>query len=143
MASASPLDSFLGNGIIRPFQRDKKNDFANASGARLVRSTVGQVLGTQAQGETANGELPWRHEFGSLIYLLKHRKGRLVAELGRQYAQDALAKWEPRVVITQVDPVFDSEARAVSFKLTVDLISENAPGNQVLIPGVEIEIPII
>lgn len=143
MASASPLDSFLGNGIIRPFQRDKKNDFANASGPRLVRSTVGQILGTQAEGEVANGELPWRHGFGSQMYLLKHRKGRIVAELGRQYAQDALARWEPRVVVTQVDPVFDSENRVASFKITVDLISENAPGNQVLIPGVEVEIPII
>lgn len=143
MALTSPLDSFLGNGIIRPFQRDKKNDFANASGKRLVSSTIGQILGTQAQGQVANGEIRWRQDFGSLFYLLKHRKGRIVKELGRQYAQDALNRWEPRVVVTKVVPVFDSERRLASFKITADLIDENVPGNQVLIPGVEAEIPII
>lgn len=142
--STTPLDELLGRGILLPFQRDLKNDFANGGGRRLVQSAVKFVIGTDAQGELAEGEIPWRPEFGSLLYLLKHRKGRIVNELIRQYAQDALARWEPRIVITNVSGVdFDRQRRLASAKLSVSLINENNPRNQVLIEGVEVEIPII
>src|ERR1044072_5522330 len=79
----SPLDSFLGYGLITPFRRDLKNDFANAGGVELVKSCVSQILGTRAASDYVQGELPWRPRFGSLIYLAKHRKGPLLDDLVR------------------------------------------------------------
>jgi phage baseplate assembly protein W len=46
----------------------------------------------------ASGELPWRPEFGSNLYLLRNRQNDgTLADLARTYVVDALARWEPRV----------------------------------------------
>ena len=39
-------NEFLGFGLLRPFRRDRKADFAAAGGEALLRSAVGQILGT-------------------------------------------------------------------------------------------------
>ena len=44
--AAQPDHSPFGFGLLRPFQRDRRSDFAAAGGERVVRSAVGQVLGT-------------------------------------------------------------------------------------------------
>jgi len=94
---------FLGFGLLRPFRRDLKADFAADGGERLVRSAVGQILGTMASSDFTQGELPWRTEFGSLLHLLRHRRNDAVLqELARVYVVDALKRWEPRVVVTSV-----------------------------------------
>ena len=94
---------FLGFGLLRPFRRDLKADFAADGGERLVRSAVGQILGTMAGSDFTQGEMPWRTEFGSLLYLLRHRRNDAVLqELARVYVVDALKRWEPRVVVTSV-----------------------------------------
>jgi hypothetical protein len=95
--------SFLGFGLVRPFVRDQKGDFATAEGVALVRACVGQVLGTVGSSQTTQGELPWRPEFGSLLTLLRHRANDPVtAQLARVYVADALARWEPRVRVKSV-----------------------------------------
>jgi len=48
---------FLGFGLVRPFQRDGRADFAAAGGEQLVRSAVGQVLGTVGAFELTLGEM--------------------------------------------------------------------------------------
>ena len=94
---------FLGFGLLRPFRRDLKADFAADGGERLVRSAVGQILGTMAGSDFTQGELPWRTEFGSLLHLLRHQRNDAVLnELARVYVVDALKRWEPRVVVTSV-----------------------------------------
>jgi len=94
---------FLGFGLLRPFRRDLKADFAADGGERLVRSAVGQILGTMASSDFTQGELPWRTEFGSLLHLLRHRRNDAVLqELARVYVVDALKRWEPRVVVSSV-----------------------------------------
>lgn len=137
---ATPV--FLGFGLIRPFRRDLKNDFASAGGERLVRSSVGQILGTKAQGERAFGELPWRPDFGSKFYLLKFKKEPVLSELARVYAQESLRLWEPRVRVSSARPTFNRDRREMRVRIKFDLIDVNAPGNNVLIPGVENEIPV-
>ncbi len=47
-SAAAPL-AFLGVGLLRPFQRDRKNDFAKGSGAALISSRIGQILGTKSK----------------------------------------------------------------------------------------------
>jgi len=47
--------------------------------------------------------MPWRTEFGSLLHRLQHQKNdSVLQELGRVYVIDALKRWEPRVVVTDV-----------------------------------------
>jgi len=138
----NPAEAFIGVGIIRPFQRDKKNDYASAGGRRLVASCVGQVIGTDAQSEVSRGELPWRTDFGSWVHLLRHRKGPATVELLRAYIQDAVKRWEPRVSFTRTIPVFDGPQRLLSAKVRFDLIAENRPGNQVTLSDQEVEVSI-
>jgi uncharacterized protein len=94
------MQEFLGFGLLRPFRRDQKADFAAAGGGALIRSAVGQILGTVGSSDFTQGELPWRTEFGSLLHLLRHQKNdRVLQELARVYVVDALKRWEPRVVM--------------------------------------------
>jgi hypothetical protein len=53
-------NEFLGFGLLRPFRRDLKADFASDGGERVIRSAVGQILCTMAGSEFTQGELPWR-----------------------------------------------------------------------------------
>lgn len=50
-------ESAAGFGLIRPFQRDRKADFAAGSGEALVRSAVGQIPGTMASSDFTQGEV--------------------------------------------------------------------------------------
>jgi phage baseplate assembly protein W len=105
-AARSGLPSFLGSGLLRPFRRDEKNDFASGSGADLVAACVGQVLGTRASGPSGVGELPWRPEFGSAdLNALRHAQNDdALADLGVVYVGEALRRWEPRARVTRVTP---------------------------------------
>lgn len=138
---------FWGSGIVRPFRRDQKSDIANASGLALIKACVGQVLATRAAGQLSaaisgamvvyGGELRWRPEFGSKLYILKHAKGGPLSELARYYCADALAKWEPRVTNVNAIATFYPLSYSVEINLVYDVISKNAPGNQVLVQGVQ------
>jgi phage baseplate assembly protein W len=92
-ATANPL----GAGIVRPFRRTEKADFASDSGPPEVASAVGQILGTR------KGSLPWRPEFGSDIELLRHMANDpTLVELARIYVEEPLRRWEPRIQLTDV-----------------------------------------
>lgn len=102
-SNANPA-SALGNGVVRPFMRDGRGDFAVKSGVELVQAAVGQILGTVASSDFTQGELPWRPEFGSLLYLLRHSPNTpALDEIARTYVIDALNTWEPRVQVTDVE----------------------------------------
>lgn len=101
---ASGLQSQLGRGVIHPFRRDKKGDFASAVGKDAVTAGVTQILGTIARSQVASGEVPWRGEFGSLAHLLVHGQNTPeIVELANHYVVDALARWEPRAQVKQTD----------------------------------------
>lgn len=106
LSSRDPLAPFLGYGLITPFQRDRKDDFAQDGGAKLVASAVRQVLGTRGATQTSQGELPWRTEFGSQLHLLRHvNNDQVAAELARVYVTEAITRWEPRANVTNVEVV--------------------------------------
>jgi uncharacterized protein len=134
------MQEFLGFGLLRPFRRDQKADFAAAGGEAVVRSAVGQILGTVGASDFTQGELPWRTEFGSLLHLLRHQKNdRVLEELARVYVVDALRRWEPRVVVTSVQVMREQQdgENVLAIRLRYNLISTNVPGNNVLPAGVE------
>ena len=133
-------NEFLGFGILRPLRRDKKNDWAAAGGEALVRSAVGQILGTMAASNFTQGELPWRTEFGSLLHLLRHQKNDAVLqELARVHVADALKRWEPRVQLTsvQVTRERDRGENVLALRIRYNIIDRNVPGNSVLVAGLE------
>lgn len=133
-------NEFLGFGLLRPFRRDLKADFASDGGERVIRSAVGQILGTMAGSDFTQGELPWRTEFGSLLHLLRHQRNDAVLnELARVYVVDALKRWEPRVVVTSVKVTRERQEgeNVLALRLRYNIISTNVPGNNVLLEGVE------
>jgi len=88
----------IGHGILCPFQRDGKGDFANGSGVPLLSSDITQLLGIIGPSVTEPGEVPWRTELGTRLIGLKHRG--IHQELTRSSAEHmtsgAIRRWEPR-----------------------------------------------
>jgi phage baseplate assembly protein W len=116
-------------GVLLPFRRDRKRDFAMGDGAELVVSKVRQVLGTEGAALHSSGELPWRTSFGSALYLLRHQNNDVVlAELGRMNIRDALRRWLPAVQVVDVTV----EALGTSLKLHVKVATR--AGTTVVIP---------
>jgi len=131
---------FLGFGLTRPFQRDGRADFNAAGGEAVIRSAVGQILGTIGASEITPGEVPWRTEFGSLLYRLRHQKNdSVLQELARVYVVDALKRWEPRIVVTAVTVgrLRQGGENVLAIRIRYDVISTNTPGNDVILSGIE------
>jgi len=130
----------LGRGLLRPFRRDEKNDFANAEGEELVRACVGQVLSMKATSPKAVGELEWDPKRGSLLYMLVHRNNDMVQrELARVYVVDTIRAFEPRIAIRAMR--ITSEPReeggsALIIRLRYDLLAANSSTNQVVREGI-------
>lgn len=152
-ATTSPTDrtirrvaqAQLGTGLVRPFRRDEKNDFANLTGEPLVRACVAQILGMEGanpDNPTVQGELEWDPARGSLLYLLRQKQNSLVtAELGRVYVADAIARFEPRIRLKAVkvskDRSPDGEENVLVIRVLYDVLSTNQAGNQVLFSGID------
>jgi phage baseplate assembly protein W len=87
-------------GLLSPFRRDRKRDFASDDGDALLASKVMQVLGTESASASASGELPWRTAFGTPLQRLRHMNNDVaLAELARVYVRDALRTWIPEVAL--------------------------------------------
>lgn len=142
LANGQP--DFLGFGIVTPFQRDAKNDFANDGGAELLRSCVGQILGVKCDGPTTSGELLWRTEFGSLLHQIRQRNNSVqLRELARAYIQDAIARWEPRIQITRVVPIANPFKKNQIALLVAFIPIERATANSgVVLPEQTVTVPL-
>lgn len=131
---------FLGFGLVRPFRRDGRADFLAAGGEPVIRSAVGQVLGTIGASDVTPGEIPWRTEFGSLLHRLRHQKNdSVLQELARVYVVDALKRWEPRIVVTAVTVGREQQDgdNVLAIRIRYDVISTNTLGNNVILSGIE------
>jgi hypothetical protein len=130
---------FLGFGLVRPFRRDGRADFLATGGEALIRSAVGQILGTVGASEMTQGETPWRTEFGSLLHRLRHQKNdSVLQELARVYVVDALKRWEPRIIVTSVTVRREQKdgENVLAIRIRYDVVSTNTPGNSVILLGV-------
>ncbi len=139
----SPLESFLGFGVVRPFVRDAA-DVAKAGGFDQVRSSAGQILGTKAETDRTSGEVPWRPEFGAKLHLLRHRKGPIITAMAEAFVREALDLWEPRVEVVGVTTDFDRATRVRNILARLRVIDRNVAGNNVVLPqemNVELTIP--
>jgi uncharacterized protein len=118
---------FLGFGLLAPFRRDGKSDFAAAGGDQVITSSIRNILGTR------KGELRWRPEFGSELHRLKHLTAEDIPDLARFYVTDALTKWEPRIVVQDVIADKSPEGDALFIEVLYSIISQNVSGNQVVL----------
>lgn len=101
----------MNRGILTPFRRDKKNDFASGDGDELLKSQVIQVIMIEGDTPKSSGELPWRTELGSAIHLARyHQNDAVITELARVFVRDALKKWLPEVTVTGLDVRQESAA---------------------------------
>jgi len=85
-------------GLLTPFRRDA-SDIASGTGADLLRSKVGQVVGVEP------GELPWRTGFGAGTHALRHRKNdAALAALATARVRAGFAAWAKQAALVSVDP---------------------------------------
>lgn len=118
---------FLGFGLLAPFRRDGKTDFAAAGGDRVISASIRNILGTR------RGELRWRPDFGSELHRLKHLTAEDTPDLARYYAMDALAKWEKRIVVQDVLVEKLDDDSTLSIEVLYSIIAQNVSGNQVVL----------
>lgn len=120
---------YLGAGIILPFRRDGKQDFANSSGLDMVRSSVRLILGTLCSGPENEGELRYNQGLGTLVSTLKHRNidDPTTQELATHYVYEALKENEPRVLLFDVRIDKDSDRNQFVMKISFRVAGESGP----------------
>jgi phage baseplate assembly protein W len=89
---------FVGAGWSYPLEVDPSGGFAIAAGTTKIEQAIRLILCTYP------GERPMRPEFGSLLRDFVFRPSTLdnAADVSSE-VRKALFRWEPRVVVTQVD----------------------------------------
>lgn len=136
-------EDFIGYGIIAPFRRDRKNDFATDGGVELVRSRVAQILGMRGGYGQFTGELPWNTDLGSILYLLRQRKNDIaLQELAQAWVTQSLAQWEPAVRVTRVIVSAEEQTpgggeNVLLIRLWYDILAQPGQRTGVLAAGVE------
>ena len=99
------------SGLLVPFRRDRKRDFATGDRDEILASKVLQVLATEGASTRTSGELPWRTAFGTPLHLLRHQRNEhALAELARIYVRDALRRWVPDAELVSVAASRDGAA---------------------------------
>lgn len=94
--------TFIGRGFFWPMQIDHTGSIRLTDGQADLDRSMAVVLAT------APGERLMRPQFGCRIWdLLFEPVTANLLGLMAQAVRDALAQWEPRVIVEQVDPVPD------------------------------------
>lgn len=108
-----------GRGIVRPFQRDGKGDFANDAGTRILSSNIGELIGIIGPTATTPGEVPWRTDLGGNLHTLRHRRmhNELIRATAEAMTAGVVRRWEPRVRVgpSSVDEVAETGELKVRF----------------------------
>jgi len=115
-------------GLLIPFRRDKKRDFAVGSCEPLLASKIRQVLLTEGATARSSGELPWRTSFGAGLALLRHQRGEAVlAEMARVYVRDALRRWVAGAELVSL--TVDQDGPCLTLRLRVRVGDTTADAN--------------
>lgn len=126
---------FLGAGWKFPPRLDARGRIELVHQEQDVEEALWMIL------HTNKGERPMRPEFGSELFRLQFAPNNAAtAGLASRYVQEALARWEPRIEVqevqAQVDP--EDEARLI-VRVKYLIIATNSERNLVypfyIIPG--------
>ncbi len=105
---ASSDGTFVGRGFSWPMEVDHTGSIRLTDGANDLDHAIRMVL------LTAPGERLMRPEFGCRIWdLLFEPVTPNLLGLIAEAVRDALAQWEPRIVVSDVVPVADSDDAAL------------------------------
>jgi phage baseplate assembly protein W len=143
-AAILATDAFLGIGLLHPFRRDLKSDFASGTGADLVSSNLRQILGTKGGTDRRPGEVRWRSRFGSQLHTLRHASNNpAFQELARLYVVDPVRRWEPRARIKRVEleRLESGTKRGSQVHVRYDLVDASA-GQRVIERDVTVSLPV-
>jgi phage baseplate assembly protein W len=95
---------YIGQGLAFPLQVNPQGGIALASGERDVEQAIRVIL------STAPGERVMRPEFGCRIHELVFAPQDAATEsLVVYYVEEALAQWEPRIDVQEVDVSADPD----------------------------------
>lgn len=118
--------SFLGKGIAHTLSFSATGGVTASDGISHVNQSIQQILSTSV------GERFMRPDFGSklrgLLFMGNHDVYRALA---RQYITQTLTKWEPRLVITNIEFFDETDMHILPIKISYRLISSNVEGNLV------------
>ena len=112
----------FGRGLLCPFQRDGKGDFANSDGEDLLHSDLTQLIGMSP------GELPWDMKRGCDLKRLKHRKGYspMTQARAHQSIDTTINNYESRLIADKTLVEFGKEGETtMKIKTRLRLKSDN------------------
>jgi uncharacterized protein len=108
-------------GLLTPFRRDRKRDFASGEGDELLASKVEQVLATEGSTLRSMGELPWRTAFGTPLEQLRHqRNDEVLVELARVHVRDAIVRWVPEARVVSLQAQRDGTTLKLRLHFSTD-----------------------
>jgi hypothetical protein len=109
----------FGRGLLCPFQRDGKGDFANGAGRHLLASDIGELLGVIGPMGVEGGELPWNMDLGSRLNAIRHRNAHsdLVRATADAMTAGIIQRYEKRVRCgqSQIQPSADGRTLDIRF----------------------------
>ena len=118
--------SFLGKGMAFPLQTNERGGIAAAWQQEKVRQSILMILGTQ------HGERVMRPKFGAnLRSLVFAPNNRATANLAQHYVEEALATWEPRIVLEEVTVDNDHANRRLLIQIRYRIKATYEPQNLV------------
>lgn len=132
--SNSDVLGFISRGIITPFRRDQKLDFANSTDVNVVRSNVHTILNVTKASRTTQGEIPFNQKLGSLLIRIRHRNmdSTLVRELAIVHTVEALQENEPRVRVKEVNLIKDRTRFKATIQVIYDIVDITQPGSPII-----------
>lgn len=131
----SPTKDFLGSGWKFPPQLDSRGRIKLVHQEQDVEEAIRIILTTRF------GERPMRPEFGSdLFSLVFAPNDASTGGLARRYVMESLARWEPRIEVTQVEAAPDrTDSSRLLINIHYRILATNAERNLVFpfytIPG--------
>jgi phage baseplate assembly protein W len=120
-------DDFVGSGWAFPVGVDATGRIALARGERDIEQAIALIL------RTYPGERPMRREFGSRLrdFVFDGANGDNATAIGDE-VHSALLRWEPRIVVTDVDVTPDpDEPSTLHIDVHYTVKSTNDPRNLV------------
>ena len=120
-AQLTPTQPQNKYGLLRPFRHDGARDFTTGSGDDLLKSRVGQVLGS-------DGTFPWRPELTSYLDRVRNiKQGPALDAFCLQYVSQALTSFLPQVSAVNVSAT--RVARTLTLVVTCSRVAGSTSGS--------------
>ena len=118
----------VGKGLLLPFRRNQRDDFANGSLREFWQSNVELLLSIEGPTETSTGEIPWRPDEGAELRKLRHKNNTsILRAMAEAYIRRAFQRSFPGVLrLTKVDK-FRPEPGKLQLEVTFEVVGADGP----------------